>query len=70
MTILYEALVDAAKGLRLTNQKYIEMLNSDRLSDVQIARYQMLIKQNIKDVRFYLDLAKAEKDGKLTDRHD
>jgi uncharacterized protein YcgL (UPF0745 family) len=62
MSNFYNALVDAAKGMRQTNQRYIQMLNGYRMGKRETAKYKRYMKQNIKEARFYLAMAKAEKE--------
>jgi hypothetical protein len=62
MSNLYNALIDAAKGMRQTNQRYIQMLNDYRMGKRETAKYKRYMKQNIKEARFYLHMAKAEKE--------
>ena len=63
MSNLYKSLIDAAKGLRQTNQVYIGMLNEYRLNKKETAKYKRYLKQNIREARFYLHMAKAEKEN-------
>jgi hypothetical protein len=62
MTRLYKALIDAAKGMRQTNQRYIQMLNDYPMNKRETAKYKKYMKQNIKEARFYIAMAKAEKE--------
>jgi len=62
MTRLYKALIDAAKNMRQTNQRYIQMLNDYPMNKRETAKYKKYMKQNIKEARFYLSMAKAEKE--------
>ena len=62
MTRLYKALIDAAKNMRQTNQRYIQMLNDYPMNKRETAKYKKYMKQNIKEARFYLNMAKAEKE--------
>jgi len=62
MTNLYKALIDAAKGMRQTNQRYIQMLNDYPMNKRETAKYKRYMKQNIKEARFYLAMAKAERE--------
>lgn len=62
MSNLYKALVDAAKGLRVTNRIYIGMLKDYSLNKKETAKYKRYLQQNIKEARFYIKMAKAEKE--------
>jgi hypothetical protein len=62
MSNLYNALIDAAKGMRQINQTYIGMLNAYPMNKRETAKYRRYMKQNIKEARFYLAMAKVEKE--------
>lgn len=62
MTRLYKSLIYAAKNMRQTNQRYIQMLNDYPMNKRETAKYKKYMKQNIKEARFYIAMAKAEKE--------
>jgi len=62
MSNLYNTLIGAALGLRQTNQTYIGMLNAYPMNKRETAKYRRYMKQNIKEARFYLAMAKVEKE--------
>jgi hypothetical protein len=62
MTRLYKTLVEAAINMRHTNQRYIQMLNMYPMNKRETAKYKKYMKRNIKEARFYIAMARAEKE--------
>ena len=62
MTKFYKTLVGAAIEMRRTNQRYIQMLNDCPMNKRETAKYRRYMKRNIREARFYLNMAKVEKE--------
>lgn len=62
MSKLYGVLVQAAKNLRQTNHQYIKLINEFPTHPKDVVRWKIYMNNNLKEAKFYLRMAKAEKE--------